>query len=102
MSTTGDRGISGHTPGPWRASGNNTYVIPPNGHPYKVCQLRGEYVDNPNREADAALIAAAPDLLEAAEKAKRIIEGEWGDVPYTLKRALRKARGHGSGRARGE
>lgn len=57
-----------HTPGPWKAnetphSNNQDWVVldsGANGHSRRVCAV---YSDN--AEADAHLIAAAPELLEA-------------------------------------
>lgn len=71
--------MSKHTPGPWVISNNSAFLIragdadtgrhiaqvgPANYHPSFA-------VDEPN----ARLIAAAPDLLEALEKAAAYIEG---------------------------
>lgn len=53
-----------HTPGPWQAP-FSSYVI---GGGTKICQLKGVYIDNPNRDADARLIASAPDLLDVLER----------------------------------
>lgn len=44
-----------HTPTPWRSS-FPSYVI---GGGIKICQLKGIYVNNPNREADAEFIVRA-------------------------------------------
>ena len=55
-----------HTPGPWRiGDAANTIFGPPAGlPPVRVAELcRAD-----NRRANAALIAAAPDLLAALER----------------------------------
>jgi len=53
-----------HTPGPWKADNWATgwTVSAPDSH-YSVCHLE----DCNNAEANAHLIAAAPDLLEACK-----------------------------------
>jgi hypothetical protein len=55
-----------HTPGPWRTHlTDDTLVIDAVGVP--VATMDGNYVDgsHANMEANARIIAAAPDLLEA-------------------------------------
>jgi hypothetical protein len=51
-----------HTPGPWHIGTNGDSIDAANLD--KICDIP-RYVTNPNRVADAALIAAAPDMLEA-------------------------------------
>ena len=57
-----------HTPGPWmadRADNGATAIIlanDPEGHAFNMAYLRYEY---PERDANARLMAAAPDLLVA-------------------------------------
>ncbi len=51
-----------HTPGPWTYDAANTGSIL---HPYGVVQVGGE---SEEREANARLIAAAPELLEVAKR----------------------------------
>lgn len=61
---------AGHTPGPWIAyHGHNPQRWFVGGHHYgtdidlsDICELRNE-----NREANARLIAAAPDMFDALE-----------------------------------
>ena len=60
-----------HTPGPWHIRHNRVTVA--------VLADNGDYVtenvrSHGNQEADARLIAAAPDLLEAAIAARGLIE----------------------------
>lgn len=75
--------MSKHTPGPWRIcwtttqdgqGGTKRYAI--NGPHREVCECRS--AGQPADEANALLIAAAPDLL-AACKALADMES-WGDV----------------------
>ena len=60
-----------HTPGPWRAVQMAPHWWTVRGDSVNVAELRDEH--NPGKEAeaalaaDASLIAAAPDLLEALE-----------------------------------
>lgn len=61
--------MSKHTSGPWRTHlTDDTLVIDAVGVP--VATMDGNYIDgsHSNIEANARLIAAAPDLLEALEK----------------------------------
>lgn len=78
-----------HTPGPWLATGwENTVVNIPDTHhgghlticvyPASGRAPRSEAV------ANARLIAAAPDLLEALEAIRARIDGEW-DSPALVK-----------------
>lgn len=68
--------MSGHTPGPWRfgnASEDQRLVLGEDGgyvcnvQIYQTPRYMGQ-LDEPEREANALLIAAAPDLLEALQK----------------------------------
>lgn len=61
-----------HTPGPWTAFYKNKYdewhvSLPITGSSMKLA-LCSDGIQSENREADAHLIAAAPDLLEALKK----------------------------------
>lgn len=77
----------GHTPGPW--SFWDTLVDGAGGAP--VCAVHGK-----DRTANARLITAAPDLLEACELLL-IYLGDWNDMEdetcVTARRAIAKARG---------
>ena len=58
-----------HTPGPWITDDKQSgdvfrYVMPENGSVLPICRLD---VDRFEAEANARLIAAAPELLEALE-----------------------------------
>jgi hypothetical protein len=55
-----------HTPGPWRVSGKATINA---GRSWIAS------VSTSNRDANARLIAAAPDLLAALEKARNTLAG---------------------------
>lgn len=83
-----------HTPGPWRPQ--------PQTFSVKAGQV-GTVVygnpDNPNREADARLIAASPDLLEACRAALDQMRSSddfkirRGHQAAALERAIAKAEG---------
>jgi hypothetical protein len=98
------------TPGPWRIE-NGTEIV---GARYvaNVCKwditgAAGQYAKveaglKAERLANAALIAAAPELLAALEHAAKIINGEWGHdlsegsmsgVPQDIRAAIAKAKG---------
>ena len=51
------------TPGPWE-TGDDYQVQTVDKHGYEIAEMR---IDVPEYEANARLIAAAPDLLEALE-----------------------------------
>ena len=77
-----------HTPGPWVVDGDlNIYAGDPN------IGLRRDVADTfgmggfGSVEANARLIAAAPELLEAAQKALRIAE-EWIEIEVERPDAL--------------
>lgn len=95
-----------HTPGPWVAQREETedsekYVIDASGGGYTVCVAvticgRGE------DEANASLIAAAPELLSACEHAVTLLSpfedaglslGLGPDALYPIKSAIVKAKG---------
>jgi len=58
-----------HTPGPWRISSKSKYLVKTDE--YRICQVFKSTIDpslNEQAEADARLIAAAPDLLAAIKE----------------------------------
>ena len=63
-----------HTPGPWlvtdRATAPNKVIVHAQPRRIALCYLQGKavYVDRAEAEANAKLIAAAPELLEAMIK----------------------------------
>lgn len=63
------------TPGPWVVEKDNGYLI--NG----VIQVPDCYEEH---HADAALIAAAPELYEALKEAKEIIRIMHGDLAWGI------------------
>lgn len=75
--------MSGHTPGPWTVAptkhrnGEATAEIHHGNDGEVVCIMEAH--DDDRSRADARLIAAAPDLLEANEIALSAMEQMWKD-----------------------
>ncbi len=68
-----------HTPGPWRYDADDCRIMSSaltdwEGKPASVVDLRGA-MGGDDSDADAHLIAAAPELLEALEKARLELSG---------------------------
>lgn len=102
-----------HTPGPWRVEVgkdnlNGSTDDPVYGGIYGGVTrddsmgwaIARVWSDYPNYEADARLIAAAPDLLDACERAERLFDSE--PLSFSaehiselaaIREALRKAKG---------
>lgn len=92
-----------HTPGPWRVSAgavDNPRLIVENDLGLPVCamSLRGVHGDTKIMEANARLIATAPDLLAIAMEARALLErgpdtteAEREDVWRGLSEAIAKA-----------
>ncbi|MFT9070300.1 MAG: hypothetical protein ABF446_08385 [Acetobacter orientalis] len=80
------------TPGPWRVRfGNIGHVTAENGALVAKCQRLTSLC---NLQANAHLIAAAPDLYEALERVIKIIDDSSWCLKLTEERAaLAKARG---------
>lgn len=86
--------MSARTPGPWRVVQRRA------GGPLHVMSEYGQYVmDGSNQResrirnpADASLIAAAPDLLEALEYIIRGVPDTWEGV-QRARAAIAKAKG---------
>lgn len=87
-----------HTPGPWRAEGCTVYA-----GENRVAQTWSETHDGlptPTMEADARLIAAAPEVLKALRDILQWwteMDGEFDDMPVELwdqaQDAMAKAKG---------
>jgi len=90
--------MSEHIPGPWYVS----------KHGSDRCSVFKDYGDErelianaidtwEEAEANAQLIAAAPELLEAAEELQLLLEranvAEWNTATIKLRAAIHKARG---------
>lgn len=92
-----------HTPGPWTATEDDP-AMKMRGANGECVLINDAFWGNENREADARLIAAAPDLLEAAEALIEYVEACDSTSPWEaykhlagleidLKRAIAKAKG---------
>jgi hypothetical protein len=94
--------MSEHTPGPWLAARNQSYweIIPKNkreNDPFAigdVCPSDPENPDSGLQEANARLIAAAPEMLEALEAALRRFKANriYGPERNLLEAVIKKAR----------
>ena len=89
-----------HTPGPWEVQ----IGIDPTGFAcYFIGRISRPFISRAEEEANARLIAAAPDLLEALEYAYSLIVGDLGDRRYLgsrediiadkIEKAISKAKG---------
>ena len=90
-----------HTPGPWEDCLESKGIIrsvnskQPNAIESIVARTE---IENPEERANARLIAAAPDLLEAAKLSLKMLEFNPGkDHPACdiLRAAIKKAEGEG-------
>lgn len=94
-----------HTKGPWKATerervlGNYSYDIQQDErHPGNGGQVVARVALCVNtmseHDANASLIAAAPELLDAAKKAFAFTEdADWTEILFALKAAIAKAEG---------
>ncbi len=84
--------MSKHTKGPWEAKNHHIYCEDTNIHIADICRAR----DGDWSPANAKLIAASPELLEACKEAKRMYDeiqpkGGWQSVDDLLTDAITKA-----------
>lgn len=84
-----------HTPGPWEADGGD--VFSKEGRKYIALTI----LDVPKKErmANARLIAAAPELLEAAKDALELLTGLTIPEVKKLQKAIAKAEDEGENNA---
>ena len=59
--------MSGHTPGPWLVEGRTVYALNDDGYNRFSALVQDAHTPGDELEANARLIAAAPELLEALE-----------------------------------
>ena len=80
---------SKHTPGPWKVSlMDDTVVVDTNGA--EVAEIDGDYNHPdtwPMMEANARLIAAAPDLLSIAMRLVALPGGAWFPARHAAEEA---------------
>jgi hypothetical protein len=94
---------SKHTPGPWTVDGPAHNQIVWSAPEHRVCFLAHSNGDQPERDfANGQLIAAAPDLLDAAQVCDQFLDhlkNSWEVCHHTqammdkLKAAISKAEG---------
>lgn len=85
-----------HTPGPWNRIKGDRNVYSAAGTVCKTPAILGGGSAATNWEANARLIAAAPDLLEALEALLDYAESGWDhfpDVSVNARAAIARARG---------
>ena len=96
----------GHTPGPWKAE-KFEHVRSNTRHQWFVCNTDGKNIvifdlSGPNQEANARLIAAAPDLLRVAMELEGLLQydqfGEYernrlNEIYQLARAAIAKAEG---------
>jgi hypothetical protein len=80
-----------HTPGPWRTSPNNPTTIYGKRGEGAVAKALERYMNRDERLANAALMTAAPELLEACEEALAWIEDRMPGIAVDAKDSLRMA-----------
>jgi len=93
--------MSKHTPGPWEIEGHYHFgyrwISGPEHSQLAQVVWCMEYEDrSPSCEANAHLIAAAPELLEALENLLKVHEGEGGTQHHAgdmARAAIAKAKG---------
>jgi hypothetical protein len=96
-----------HTPGPWNINKDGRHIIAPSTYDFPHEQIIGRVASGPGKNAkqNAALIAAAPELLAVAEKFAKFLKDNGGDADYydddgtgwlsTAAAAIAKAKGVG-------
>ena len=77
-----------HTPGPWVRGDGDPHRILSSSTWDCVAEVNDAL---PDSEANANLIIAAPELLDALERCSKLIQGE---VPAFVIDTIRKAKGH--------
>ena len=60
-----------HTPGPWKRSVTNEHVVGPDGR-----RVATPWIGSEEWQANARLIAAAPDMLEALTEIEALCHSE--------------------------
>ena len=83
-----------HTPGPWKHSSFQVWAQGKAGNTFGtlVASLRRSPATDAVAEADANLIAAAPELLSAAQDVVKMLDmGQWTTAQYSRLVELAKA-----------
>ena len=85
--------MSKHTPGPWFAENDgDQWQVWHNEGIAHIADVSGGVKPDPTGEANAHLIAAAPELLAVAEYALEVSD-KWGALHQMATAAIAKARG---------
>jgi hypothetical protein len=78
-----------HTPGPWHKERNNS---PHSSYPYRIRHDNGDGTTRDVGECwhfeDARLIAAAPAMREALERAEHLLSVTMGNGVWELRKAI--------------
>ena len=87
-----------HTPGPWEIDSEQPSTVKKftHGNRLSIATVHGGYGEKTRRTANARLIAAAPEMLEALEDALNLIDTITpfeGDTVRKARAAIAKARG---------
>lgn len=92
--------MSKHTPGPWNWENDRTILVAENGERIASdADAQYDLLDGPNADANANLIAAAPDLLAACKAAldRHNYQGDgrpWPQLFDKIRDAIAKAEGN--------
>ena len=88
--------MSAHTPGPWflsREGGHIRYLVRPDAAA-NICKLHHTGMDPKESDANARLIAAAPELLEACRVcATALTKAQWEQGQEMAADAIAKVEG---------
>lgn len=94
--------MSNYTKGPWKVETYRDDLEIWNKSNVKICDIAIMHMEEQDNEANAALIASAPEMLEALEHALESFTEfttttdqhfKWSDTIATLKIAINKAKG---------
>jgi len=82
------------TPGPWAVSAVNKYIVHPIANPrFGICITNDEDEPTAEDEANAHLIAAAPELLEQLIHARAFVPANQPTLRASINAAIAKAEG---------
>jgi hypothetical protein len=88
--------MSKHTPGPWKIEHDYKPYVINAGAGHTICAITGTAAIRPEAEANARLIAAAPEMLEALKLVRESgLADEYGAsaVEDAINAAIKKATG---------
>lgn len=76
--------MSKHTPGPWKLDATTLEITTSDEVEARIAMIDGDNCDWSQAEADARLIAAAPEMLEALKTAKETIRAWHGPNAWDI------------------